>query len=85
MVHRRTLMVLILLFTCCFATAEQTHETYRIEQLGLWLMMVGILLATIGSALDRSGRPPAERAMMRETIFFRPFSKLPNIARLGSP
>ena len=59
-----------------FVNAHQGSEHSHVETIAIWLMMLGILLATIGCALNRGGRPPAKRVVTQPKIAFGAFSLL---------
>ena len=66
MPYFRPFAVLVLTSIPFTVMAEQSDELVIIEMLGLSLMMLGILLATIGCVLDRGSRQPKTRVERKE-------------------
>jgi len=76
--YAQTFAVIFLSAVSFFVTAHQGPEHSHAETVAIWLMMLGVLLATIGCALDRGGRPPAKRVVTQPKNAFRAFSLLTN-------
>ena len=76
MMYLQTLAVMFFSALSFFVNAHQGPDHSHVETMAIWLMMLGILLATIGCALDRGGRPPAKRVVTQPKNAFGALSLL---------